>query len=149
MGAPPPTKVYVDTRASGAGVTELAAAFAAAGISADVRATYARNGFMGLPWEAVILAPLGAFFTAFSAEAGQDAWKLLKGVVTQTHDLRRSAGAEKGIVYLNDSESHTSVLLPEGLPAEAWQQLLRIALDGESSCTLTWDADRGFWRALS
>lgn len=59
-------------------VAEVAAAFTDAGIPVDVRAWVEGQGAGAFQWALMISVPATAFFTALAAEAGKDAYKVLK-----------------------------------------------------------------------
>lgn len=95
------------------------------------------------PWTIAATAPLAAFFAALGAEAGKDAWRKLKGLVT---DLRSPPqGADVEIVYVMVRPGSRRIVLPEDLPDEAYRELIRIVAAGEESEGLWWDAEQERW----
>ncbi len=125
---------------------------------AAVEATLARIGFRGKAVAAIPLSggppvpldwvltltlavPISAFFTAFGAEAGKDAYAAFKKWLSEVRAARRPTG-ERGRLTLQYEE--TSLVLPADLPDVAVDALREIDWNVETSTYLVWDEVRGF-----
>ena len=112
----------------------------------DVRATdtveYRSSG--PVPWIVMVTlaTPIAAFFHAFAAEAGKDAYAAVKQWVRDLWDARATAG--EGAVRLHDAQRSTLVLSTR-IPDEALDALSRVDWEAVSGDYLTWDEARGEW----
>lgn len=132
-------------------VAKVAAAFTDAGIPVEVRAWVEGQGAGAFQWVLMISVPTTAFFTALAAEAGKDAYKVLKRLVGRIHDARTAAGTAAGwttnSVAIVEEETSTWILLPPELPEEAWRALSEVSLkELPSDPVLRWDPRTRQWR---
>ncbi|MGH9155200.1 MAG: hypothetical protein ACRD1K_04995 [Acidimicrobiales bacterium] len=128
-------------------VAAVAAAFAEAGIDADVLVDLENKGAGGeFPWVVLISVPTTWFFAAFAGEAGKDAFKTLKTLIKRLYHARKTAQLRTGAATLIDEETSTWINLPPDLPDEALRQLPQIPLNELPSRVLRWDRVTGRWR---
>lgn len=132
-------------------VAEVAAAFTDAGIPVEVRAWIEGQGAGAFQWVLMITVPTTAFLTAMAAEAGKDAYKVLKRLVGRIHKARIAAGRTAGwttdSVAVIDEQTNTWVLLPPDLPEEAWRALSDVGMkELATDSVLRWDPDTGTWQ---
>lgn len=132
-------------------VAEVTAAFADAGIPVEVRAWLEGQGAGAFQWVLMITLPATAFLTALAAEAGKDAYKVLKRLVGSIHEARIAAGSAAGwttdSIAVVDEQTNTWFLLPPELPEEAWRALSDVSLtELPSDAVLRWDPNTGQWR---
>ncbi len=121
-------RVVLEAEARDDEVAAVAAAFAEAGIPADVRADLERKGAGGdFPWAVIITAQVTAFFTVFVTEAGKDAYKNLKQLIKRLYDARKASRFSHGGVTFRDAETGKWITLPPELPDEAWLSFSRSA----------------------
>ncbi len=132
-------------------VAEVVAAFTDAGIPVDVRAWVEGQGAGAFQWVLMISVPATAFFTALAAEAGKDAYKILKRLVGRIHERRTATATAAGwttdSVAVVERETNTWILMPPELPEEAWRALSEFSLkELPSDSVLRWDPKTGQWR---
>jgi hypothetical protein len=130
----------------------VAEAFESAGIQADVQGAYVRRSTDLLPWIIeIIVTGVGARFMWAAAagagdEAGRDAWKRLKKLITDLYEARQASRAPQGGVSLRDSGSEVEIQLPPDLPDAAYRRLCEIEnLTAPLSGILRWDNDLQDW----
>jgi hypothetical protein len=142
-----PVDVSLEAEASANEIAAVAAAFAEAGIPAEVKADFERRGAGGnYPWLVVVSVPAAAFFTTLANEAGKDAYKVLKRLVGRIHEARKASSKAKGSLTLVDEATGTWIALPPGLPDEAWRLLPEAQLTELPSGSLRWDPETLQWR---
>jgi hypothetical protein len=73
----------------------------------------------------IIKAELTVFAAAFVAEAGRDAWKGLKYLVTQVFELRRRPDRPEGSIRVDEADR--IVILDDRIPDEGLRQLTEVA----------------------
>ena len=124
-------EVALEAVASDDEVAEVAAAFTDSGYPGGGRAWVEGRGAGAFQWILMISVPATAFLTALAAEAGKDAYKVLKRLVGRIHEARTAAGTAAGwttdSVAVVDEETSTWILVPPELPEEAWRALSRSA----------------------
>ena len=136
-------RVLLEAEARDDEVTAVAAAFAEAGIPADVRPGLERKGAGGdFPWAVIVTAPVTAVLGALAV----DGYKALKRLLKRLYDARKASRFSHGSVTLVDEESGTWITLPPELPDEAWRVLPEVNLNELPSGTLRWDPKTGQWR---
>ena len=130
----------------------VAQVFESAGIPADVEGAYIRRSADLLPWiiEITVAATATRFMWAAVGgagdEAGRDAWKGLKMLITGLYEARRASRAPQGGVSLRDSTSEIEIQLPPDLPDAAYRRLCEIEnLTAPLSGILRWDNDQQDW----
>lgn len=130
----------------------VAEVFASAGIEADVKGACIRHSAGLLPWiiEIAVTVSAARFIWAAVAgagdEAGRDAWKGLKRLITDLYEVRRNSQAPRGWVSLRGSGSEVEIQLPPDLPDEAYRRLFEIENPtAPLSGTLRWDSDLHDW----
>jgi hypothetical protein len=130
----------------------VAEVFESAGIQADVKGAYIRRSADLLPWiiEITAAATVARFTWAAVAgagdEAGRDAWKALKRLITSLYEARRTSRAPQGGVNFRDSEAKVEIQLPPDLPDAAYRRLWEIENPvAPLSGILRWDNDLQDW----
>jgi len=140
-----PVAVSVEAEASADEIAAVAAAFAEAGIAAEVTADFERRGAGGnYPWLVVFSVPAAAFFTTIANEAGKDAYKVLKRLVDRIHEARKASSKPNGSLTLVDETTGTWIALPP--PDEAWRLLPEEQLMELPSGSLRWNPETLRWR---
>jgi hypothetical protein len=94
-------------------------------------------------WTIGAAAPIAAFFAAIASEVGKDAWRKLKDLI---EDLRNPADGAGDVIQIWIKPEEGIILIPEGLPDEAYEELVRRVVSGEDANGLSWDPDAGEWR---
>jgi len=80
------------------------------------------------------------------AEAGRDAWRGLKRLITDLYETRRSSQAPQGEVSIEDAETKVKIALPPNLPDQAYRILIEIGNPSAPlSGMLRWDNDAQDW----
>jgi hypothetical protein len=141
--------VLLDASTSDGEVQEVQHAFAAAGVEADVQATYERKGIGEFPWIVMITAPAAAFFTAIAAAAGKDAYRVTKNLVWEVWTSRARGSGSRGDVILRDEDTGVWIALESDLPTEAYEKLAGLDLtrfETDRFGYLKYDRERGEWR---
>lgn len=136
---------YVDVLAPPEEVAAVEATLARFGFGGKAVAGIPLSGGPPLPLDWVLTVtlavPIGAFFSAFGAEAGKDAYAAFKEWLSDVRAARRATG-DRGRITLQYEE--TSLLLPADLPDAAVDALREIDWNAETSTYLVWDEARGF-----
>ncbi len=138
--------VHIEETATTVEVEAVRAAFARAGFDVEVVADYSLRARGGLPWiiELALTVPVSAFFAAFGAEAGKDAYAATKRWVKDVIRSRAGSNAAEGTLHLVDSE-HTHLKLDTGVPDEAIDAARDIDWDSMRGGYLFWSTDRKEW----
>jgi hypothetical protein len=143
-------EVSLEAEASAADREAVVRVFESADIQADVRADYIRRSADLLPWLIVIGVVAARFlWTALGGagdEAGRDAWRGLKSLVTGLYEARRSSESPQGGVSIRDSETSVEIQLPPGLPDQAYIRIIQIEFpNAPLSGILRWDDNAQDW----
>ena len=116
------------------------------GIRGKVRATYMRLSMGELPWAIILLAPLfwfiSAFFVGAGQEAGRDAWKGLRKLVSRLYAARRN---KHGRITIRTTDTHTIIALQDDLPDEAYKRLVQMSPDRLNGGNWIWDFKQKRW----
>jgi hypothetical protein len=144
-------EVSLESGAADAECFAVAEVFESAGIRAVVRGDLIRRSADLAPWLIEITAAwtiakfLGAAAAGFADEAGRDAWKGLKRLITGLYKAREASQAPEGEVTLKE-EAVIKILLPSDLPDQAYRRLYEIEdLSAPLSGILRWDNDAQDW----
>ena len=117
------------------------------GIRGSVRPSLIRLSQGELPWVVILLDPVAILFSAFlkgaGQEAGRDAYKRLKSLVSRLYNARRN---RNGSVTVEDFETSTYIVLSDDLPEEAYRQLAELGLEQLKGGYWVWDYERNQWR---
>jgi hypothetical protein len=143
-------EVSLEAEATAADRAAVAGVFESADIQADVRADYIRRSIDLLPWLIVISVVTARFLWAAVGgagdEAGRDAWKGLKGLITGLYEARRSSQAPEGGVSIRDEEARVEIQFPPGLPDLAYIRIIQIETPSAPlSGILRWNEDGQDW----
>jgi hypothetical protein len=143
-------EVSLEAEASAADRAAVARVFESADIQADVRADYIRRSADLLPWLIVIGVVAVRFLWAAVGgagdEAGRDAWKGLKWLVTTLYDARRSSQSPQGGVSISDQEAGVEIQFPPDLPDLAYIRITQMeSPSAPLSGILRWDNDAQDW----
>ncbi len=146
-----PIRVILESECSKADQAAVADVFKAAGIPAEVEATYARRSAEVLPWLIQIEAHLRQLISYLLAgaaggatgAAGADGWAALKSLARR---LRGARPTSEGNITIKEVESETEIVLPPELPDEAYQRLLELEdIRAPQSGILRWDREQRAW----
>jgi len=142
-------EVSLEAEASAADREAVARVFESADIRADVRADYIRRSADLLPWLIVIGVTVRFLWAAVGGagdEAGRDAWRGLKSLVTGLYEARRSSESPQGGVSIRDSETGVEIQFPPGLPDLAYIRIVQIeSPSAPLSGILRWDENAQDW----
>jgi hypothetical protein len=142
-------EVSLEAEASAADRAAVAKVFESAGIQADVEATYIRRSADLLPWLIVIAVTVRFLWAALGGagdEAGRDAWKGLKWLITSLYEARRSSESPQGGVSIDDPEARVEIQFPPGLPDQAYIRIVQIEFpNAPLSGILRWDDNAQDW----
>lgn len=148
----PTVEVILESESSDTDRLAVANVFESAGIWADVKGAYIRRSAGALPWiiEIVVGGALVKFlWAAVSAagdEAGRNGWKAFMGLVARLYEARKASKAAEGGVTITDRQTGAQILLPPGLPEEAYHRLFEIeTVSAPLSGVLRWDNDAQDW----
>ncbi|HVF12711.1 MAG TPA: hypothetical protein VNA87_06460 [Actinomycetota bacterium] len=140
-----PVQVSLEAYAPADEMAAVVAAFAEAGIPAEVTTNFEWKGAGGdYPWLVVITAPVLA---TFLAEATKDAYKALAKLVVRIYEARKASSRPNGSLTLVDGSTGTWIALPPDLPDEAWKLLPEAQLTELPTGALRWDSETLQWRA--
>jgi hypothetical protein len=121
-------EVMLEEEARDGEVEAIEALFDEEGVRSVVTARIARRSAGPLPWEVLIVAPAGVFFTTLAARAAGDAYEPLKRLVLRVFELRRRPDRPDGSVQLE--ENGRTVILTDKIPDEGLRQLTAGKLPG-------------------
>ena len=116
------------------------------GIRGTVRASHIRLSVGELPWVIFLSASFFVFYVEFlrgaGQEAGRDAWKGLRKLVSHLYGARRN---KRGSITIRTTDKLTIISLQDDLPEEAYKQLAQIASDRLKGGNWIWDSDQNRW----
>jgi len=143
-----PVQVSLEAYTPDDEIAAVAAAFAEAGIPAEVTTNFEWKGAGGdYPWLVEITTSLAPFFALIIAtEATKDVWKALKRLVGRIHEARKASSRPNGRLTLVDKTTGTWIALPPDLPDEAWRLFPEAQLTELPSGALRWDSETLQWR---
>jgi len=142
-----PLQVSLEAYAPSDELAAVAAAFAEAGIPAEVTTNFEWKGAGGdYPWLVVITTSLAPFLATFANEAYKDAYKSLKKLVVRIHEARKASSRPNGSLTAVDEATGTWIALPPDLPDQAWKLLPEAQLTELPSGSLRWDSKSKRWR---
>jgi hypothetical protein len=103
------------------------------------------TGETALTWVVSITvgAPIAAFFTAIGAEAGKDAWRVIKTWARELTDLHPPHGY--GDLQLEDPDGTRLDLRPPAMSDEQFAALLEIDWSRMRGGTLAWSFKQRRW----
>jgi hypothetical protein len=126
---------------------EIAAAFAAVGLTADLRVIAPKRSLADLGWLVLAAIPLQPFFSHLAEDFADDVHQRLQTFVTRALRRTPTANPPKPVLVLQDSLSGVQVVLEPDLPAESYRQLLSFDLTTVRRGPLHYDVHRGRWRS--
>lgn len=134
-------EVLLDRDATAAEVDGVAQALRSSGLEAEVVPAIERRSSIQLPWIIMISVPISAFFTAFAAEAGKDAYRGLADFVRALVAARRGG---RGSI-----EIARSLTIPSNVTDDALRALLEVPPDSLEQGLWIWESESGTWRNIS
>lgn len=141
--------VLIDDRASPDDIAAVEKAFTRSGLSAKVEPGYPLSGGAALPVDWVVhvalAAPIAAFFAAFGAEAGKDAYAAFKRWFRDVSDARKPT-SENGQIILYALVEETAVVLHAQTSDDALAALREVNWPAIRGGHVVWDAERRTWR---
>ncbi|AXK37858.1 hypothetical protein DVA86_33515 [Streptomyces armeniacus] len=142
---------------------ELIAHFEARGFPVRARRALDHRGPEDLGWVVLAALPLQAFLSGLGTEAVADAYRGLKRLVDRfpRNGARNGDGSGRdgrgtgpepgreppGVLVLQDSRSELRIVLEQGLPSEAYEQLMELDLTAFRTGPLHYDRALGRWRS--
>ncbi|MFL5782822.1 MAG: hypothetical protein ACJ760_16010 [Thermoleophilaceae bacterium] len=138
--------VTVPGAASGDELEAMAAELRAAGLEFDrIEAGEERlTGVEEILSVVVVVPSLSGFFTGFAEEAGKDAYKALKRLVSRVAGKGRRT--DDGVVVVQDQQTRARADLTPQLDDAAYSALFELDFDALQEGTLAWDGAAGRWR---
>lgn len=138
--------VTVPGAASGEELEAMAAELRAAGLEFDrIEAGEQRvTGVEEILFVVIVVPALRGFFTGFAEEAGKDAYKALKQLVSRV--ARKGRRKKDGVVVLQDQQARVRADLTPELDDAAYSALFELDFDALQEGTLAWDRAAGQWR---
>jgi hypothetical protein len=138
--------VTVPGAASGEELDAMAAELRAAGLEFDrIEAGEQRlTGVEELLFVVIVVPSLRGFFTGFAEEAGKDAYKALKRLVSRVSGKGRRRS--DGVVVLQDQQTNARADLTPQLDDAAYSALFELDFGSLQEGTLVWDPAAGQWR---
>lgn len=139
-------RVSLEEGATRAEVDAVSDAFAEAGLTAEVTASYARRGAGVLPW--VIHTTLDGAASFMIGKAAELGWGKFKMLCRSLWEARKRSSLPPGEVVFDFSEDpRVYVIIPANLPDKAYVELFTKPLpnpDDGSGC-IVWDDERQKW----
>jgi len=135
-------EVMLEEEAREGEVEAIEALFDEEGVPSIVTARIGRRSAERLPWEVLIVAPAGVFFTTLAARAAGDAYEPLKRLVLRVFELRRRPDRPDGAIQLD--ENGRSVILTDKIPDEGLRELTAGKLP--STGYFVWDEEKEGWQ---
>ena len=139
----------------------LVAALAECGVTAELRDMPPRRG--ALEWLVLIALPLQAFLTALGTKGGESAYPQLIGAaraILRRHRAVPGPGAvaphpeataltatTPPVLILQDPATGLRIVIEDGLPDEAYRQLLTLDMSAYRLGPVHYDAAKGHWRS--
>ena len=112
----------------------------------QVKATYLQKSLGDLPWVLLILASVTVFLKGFLEEAGRNSYKDLRRILCRLASARRKG---PGRIMIWEIDSYTTIVLPEDLSEEAFEQLTNIPLENIDGKYWVWDSTQRRWNNQS
>jgi hypothetical protein len=150
------TPVIVEFGASDEDIAHVRAAFARAGLTADVNAGYVRLSAGDLPPVTYLVdaakAVLAAFAAGVAAGAGKDAYELLKHLVRDAirRPSREHEGRGGGTFQIQDRDNGFEILFSGDEPDAAFLNLFELDLEAEfaGAGVVAWTEASNKWQRV-
>ena len=112
------------------------------GLTGQVKAAYSQKSLGDHPWIILVLAPVALFLRGFFDEAGRAGYQDVRRLVSRLLSVRQKGA---GHVELTEKDSLTTVVIPRGLPEEAFKQLANLELGDIEGKYWVWDWEQRCW----
>jgi hypothetical protein len=141
------TRVSIGLETSREELEAVEGVFTAADIHVLVDPEIARFS-VDSPWVMYLTAPLDAFAARFDDGGGTPPNGRSTGVKSFIDNVAAAFGGRDGSVVFTDEESEVIIALTDGLPEQAYSDLLSLDLMEIEGKRIAWDADEGAWCTL-
>ena len=123
-------------------------ALAILGASGRIRVLPLQRGLEDLPWLLLLTLPLQAFLTSMGSKLGEDAYRGFQNIVGKLlHPGRDAQLTVQRPLVLQDADNGLRIVLDRDLPADGYEQLLRLDLARFRSGPVHYDRARRCWRS--